>query len=212
MHSTGFHRPEDERVGGPHPLTVEGMTNVLVSGEETHVVKVTDALRRRGATVTEVTDLTEMPEVCHKAGEGAFDCYVQLSAGVRMEGVTAVQRVRHFYAAGVLARFSALDAAREALATPASVVFVLGALPAEVTTDDDRNARRALTGVLAQAARSDAAPGKLTVRILDADADAARIAALALGQAPPPRDEPRLADLSLEEWRIELLSVALAET
>jgi len=188
------------------------MTHVLVSGEENRVVEVSDALRRRGATVTEVTELADLPEVCHKAGDGAFDCYVQLAAPIQMEGATAVQRIRHFYANGVLARFTALDAAREALTSPAGLIFVLGTLPPEVTTDDDRNARRSLTGVLARAARSDAAPGELSVRIMDADADAERIAALALGQAPPPRDDARLAALSLEEWRIELMSVGLAET
>jgi hypothetical protein len=188
------------------------MTNVLVSGEENHVREVAEALRRRGASVTEVTDLADIPEVCRKAGDGVFDCYVQLAASFRMEGDTAVQRVRHFYANGVLARFSALDAARDALATSAGVTFVLGTLPPEVTTDDDRNARAALTGILGRAARSDAAPGELTIRVLDADTEADRIAALTLGQTPPPRDEPRLAEKSLEDWRIELMSVVLVET
>jgi hypothetical protein len=208
----GFHRAESVRAKSRHPFTVGGMTNVLVSGEENHVREVAEALRRRGATVTEVTDLADMPEVCHKAGDSVFECYVQLAASLPMKGDSAVQRVRHFYADGVLARFSALDAARNSLASPASVVFVLGTLPPEVTTDDDRNARAALTGVLGRAARSDASPGELTVRVLDADADADRIAALALGQAPPPREEPRLAEMSLEDWRMELMSVVLVET
>jgi len=188
------------------------MPNVLVSGEENHVAEVADALRRRGATVTEVTELADLPESCRTAGDGVFDCYVQLAAAFRMEGTSAVQRVRHFYANGVLARYSALDAARDALASPASVVFVLGTLPPEVTTDDDRNARAALTGVLGRAARSDATPGELTIRVLDADAEADRIAALSLGQAPPPRQEPRLAEMSLEDWRIELMSVVFVDT
>ena len=185
------------------------MPSVLVSGEENHVREVAEALHRRGATVTEVTDLADVPEVCRRAGDGVFDGYVQLSAALKMEGGSAVARVRHFYADGVLARFSALDAARTSLAAPASLVFVLGTLPPEVTTDDDRNARAALTGALSRAARSDAAPGELTVRVLEADTEADRIAALTLGQAPPPRDEP---ELSLEDWRIELMSVVLAET
>jgi hypothetical protein len=188
------------------------MPNVLVSGEVTRVAEVADALRRRGATVTEVTDLADVPEVCRKAGDGAFDCYVQMGTAIRMEGATAVQRVRHFYANGVLARFSALDAAREALASPASVVFVLGAMPSEVTDDDDRNARMALTTVLGRAARSDAAPGELTIRILDADVGVDRIAALSLGQAPPPRQEPRPTEMSLEDWRMELMSVVFVQT
>jgi hypothetical protein len=187
------------------------MTSVLVSGEENHVAEVADALRRRGASVTEVTDLANVPDACQKAGDGAFDCYVQLAAAFRVEGDSAVQRVHHFYANGVLARFTALDAARDALASPASVVFVLGTLPREVTTDDDRQARRALTGVLGQAARSDA-DGELTVRVLEADTEADRIAALALGQTPPPREERRPAEMSLEDWRVELMSVVLVET
>ena len=189
------------------------MTTVLVSGAESHVADVATALRARGAAVTEVSDLADVPAAARDAGPGAFDVYVQLAASFRVAGDTAVQRVRHFYADGVLARFEALDAALPALRAPSQVVFVLGTLPPEVATADDREARHALTQVLGRAARADAAPGELLVRVLDADAEPERIAALALGQAPPPRgQEGRLADLSLEDWRVELMSVVLVQT
>jgi len=189
------------------------VTRVLVSGARSHVAEVAAALRARGAEVTEVADLADVPAVVADAGRRAFDVYVQLAASFRVAGSTAVQRVRHFYAEGVLARFEALDAAIPALRPSAQVVFVLGTLPPEVATADDREARRALTQVLGRAARADAAPGELTVRLLDADSEPERIAALALGQAPPPRGEDeRLADLSLEDWRVELMSVVLVET
>lgn len=189
------------------------MTTVLVSGAESHVAEVATALRGRGAAVTEVSDLADVPAVVQDAGKGAFDVYVQLAASFRMEGGTAVQRVRHFYADGVLARFGALDAALPALRSPAQVVFVLGTLPPEVATAEDREARHALTQVLGRAARADAAPAELTVRVLDADAEPERIAALALGQAPPRRrEDERLAGMSLEDWRVELMSVVLVDT
>jgi hypothetical protein len=188
------------------------MPSVLVSGAEAQVIAVAEVLRRLGATVTEVVDIDDVPRVCEEAGGDAFDAYVQLAASFRVEGASVIQRVRHFYADGVLARFKALDAALGALTAPAQVVFVLGALPPEVATKDDRAARRALTHVLGRAAQADAAPGELTVRVLEADAEPERIAALTLGQAPPPRPGNDLSDLSLEDWRIELMSVVLVET
>jgi hypothetical protein len=189
------------------------MPSVLLSGAEQQVADVAKALRDGGATVTEVVDIHDVPRVCEQAGGDAFDVYVQLGATFRIEGATAIQRVEHFYAEGVLARFRALDAALGALTIAAQVIFVLGTLPPEVATDDDREARRALTRVLGRAAQADAAPGDLTVRLLGSDTEPERIAALALGRPPSPQDpEERLAGLSLEDWRVELMSVVLVET
>jgi hypothetical protein len=189
------------------------MPSVLVSGAPKQVSAVGEALRRRGAQVVEVTDLSNVVRACQDAGEGAFAAYVQLGASFRVQGDTAVQRVRHFYADGVLARFTALDAARPALAPGASVVFVMGSLPPDVASDADRAARRSLTNVLAQAVRADASPSELTIRVLDADIEADRVAALALGQSPEPRDaESHLEGLSLSDWRVELMGVVLVET
>jgi hypothetical protein len=186
---------------------------VLVSGAPEHVSKVAGALRARDATVTEVTDLDDMPAVCQTSGPGAFDSYVQLPSTFHPNGETAIQRVHHFYAAGVLRRFTALDAAVPALAPGARVTFVLGQLPPEASTPDDRAARRALTRVLAQAATADTTDGRLLVRVLDSGSPPEDIAFVALGGDLAKQELlQRLATLSYADWRVELLGLASVET
>jgi hypothetical protein len=129
---------------------------VLVSGAAAHVAEVAVQLRARAADVTEVTDLADVPAVCAAAGPHTFDSYVQLPATFRVTGATAVLRVHHFYAEGVLARFTALAAALPSLTTEARVTFVLGTLPPEAASSDDREARRALTRVLPLRGRTSA--------------------------------------------------------
>jgi hypothetical protein len=189
------------------------MPQVLVSGAPAYVQEVGDALRERGATVTPVVDLDAVPGVCEAAGPGAFDAYVQLPAAFQAQGATAVQRVHHFYAAGVLARFPALDSARPALVPDATVTFVLGHLPPEAETADDGIARRALTRVLAQAARADSPDGRLVARILDIGCGAADIAFVALGGDLAKQELlERLDELDYADWRVELLGLASVET
>lgn len=189
------------------------MPTVLVSGAATRLAGVAAALRARSADVTEVPDLADVPAVCAAAGAGAFDGYVQLPATFRVAGDTAIRRVRHFYADGVLARFSALDAALPSLAPAARVTFVLGTLPPEAASSDDVEARRALTRILAQAARADTADGRLTTRILESGTAAEEIAQVALGLEPGPNElMDRLADLSYADWRTELLGLAAVQT
>jgi hypothetical protein len=189
------------------------MRRVLVSGAPALLEPVDAALRDRGATVTAVVDLAEIPAVCRTAGVGAFDSYVQLPAAFQARGDTAVQRVHHFYASGVLARFPALDAARPALAPSAWITFVLGHLPPEAATPEDRTARRALTGVLSQAVRADAPDSRLTIRILDSGTPPADIAFVALGGDLAKQElMDRLADLDYADWRVELLGLAALET
>jgi len=143
------------------------MPAVLVSGARAHVVEVAAALRARGAAVTEVTDLDDLPAAVRAAGGRKFDTYVQLPAEFHPQGDTAIQRVHHFYAAGVLARFAALDAALPSLLPDGRVTFVLGQLPASVAGRADREARRALIRVLGNAARADTPDGALGIRVLD---------------------------------------------
>jgi hypothetical protein len=189
------------------------MGAILVSGTPARVSAVAAALRGRRAEVTEVTDLADVPEVCAAAGAGAFDAYIQLPATFQIEGKTAIQRVHHFYSCGVLARFTALDAALPSLAPGARLTFVLGTLLPETATDDDVEARRALTRILADAARADTADGQLIVRVLDAGTDPDVVAQVALG-LDPGRNElmERLADLSYDDWRTELLGLAAVQT
>lgn len=188
------------------------MTSVLVSGAPAHVDRVAAALRKRGADVTEVTDLEALGSVIDSSTSGAFDAYVQLASSFSVRGDTAIQRVHHFYAGGVLARFTALDRVVPALAQSATVTFVMGALPAEGSSTEDVEARRALTCVLARAAQADQAPGQLSIEILGADASAEDVATAAM--APNTRHVPPiLADpVDYADWRVEVLGLAMLET
>jgi hypothetical protein len=188
------------------------VVNVLVSGNAQQVSEVAGELRSRGATPTEVDDLAKLPAVCASAGPGAFDSYVQLPQTFSVSGDTAIGQVQHFYADGVLARFPALAAALTALGAPGRVTFVLGHLPPEVSTPDDREARRALVQVLGHAARADAG-GELAVRVLQHTAKPQEIALVALGKDPSREAYlARLADMSYDEWRVELLGLVSVET
>jgi hypothetical protein len=185
---------------------------VLVSGTPTAVAPVADALRDRGADVTEVTDLAELPAACHAAGPEAFDSYVQLPSTFQARGDTAIQRVHHFYANGVLARFAALDAVVPTLVPSGRVTFVMGQLPPEASTDDDRAARRALCRVLAQAATADAG-GSLNERVLDSGSSPEDIAFAAMGGDLDKQELlGRLSTMTYADWRVELLGLALVET
>ena len=86
-------------------------TNVLVSGAPDRVRAVVAVLRQHDCTVVEVDDLEHVPQACTEAGEGAFDAYVQLPAAFGIEGDTAIERLHHLFAQGVLARFPAMNAA-----------------------------------------------------------------------------------------------------
>ena len=185
---------------------------ILVSGDGTLVAAVGQALRSRDATVTEVADLADLPAVCAEAGPAAFDSYVQLPANFQVRGDTAIERVHHFYAEGVLARFPALAAALPALADPARLTYVLGRLPPEAATTDDREARRALTRVLTHAARADRDGGRLLVRVLEAGTGRDEVALVALGRRPDPELlEERLSRSSYADWRVELFGPAVVE-
>lgn len=189
------------------------MAFVLVSGAEEQVAKLAGALRDRGADVTEVIDLEDMPKVCAGAGTAVFDAYIQLPSTFQMHGETIVERVHDFYANGVLARFPALAAAIPALKPAARVTFVLGQLSAEVASPEDRSARQSLTKVLSHGARADAPKASFSMQILDSDASMAAVVASGLGQGSSSRDLlDRLSDLDYADWRVEVLGLAAFET
>jgi hypothetical protein len=189
------------------------MTSVIVSGAKKQVADVAAELRSRGADVTEVIDLLEMPKVCADAGPGAFDSYVQLGSTYEMSGDTVVERVRRFYANGVLARFPALSAAATALTDSARILFVLGVLPAEVASEDDQDARRSLTKVLAHAVHADAPQSTFAMQVIPAETSAADIADAALGVGSKKRQLlDRLSDLDYADWRVEILGMVNVET
>ena len=189
------------------------MTSVLISGAEEQAVALEAVLRSRGAEVTTVVNLDDMPRICAQAGPAAFDAYVQLPSTFQLRGATVIERVHHFYAGGVLARFPSLAAALPALADTARVTFVLGQLPEEVASGDDRDARRSLTRVLAHAARADVASPTFSVRVLDSDQSVDEVVAAALGQEPTSRELlDRLSELDYADWRVEVLGRASMQT
>jgi hypothetical protein len=188
------------------------MAAVLVSGTADTAGAVAAALRELDAAVTEVPDLDGLAGVCEAAGESAFDAYVQLPATFEMAGETVIDRVHHFYSAGVLARFDALATALPALASEAKVTFVLGALRPEVASTDDLTARRSLLNVLGHAARADAPEKRLAIRILSFSLPSDAIARAALG-----RDSSNavlleeMSRLRYDDWRTELLGMVAVE-
>jgi hypothetical protein len=187
------------------------MARYLVSGIAQLVSDVAAALREHGADVVEVDDIADVPRACAEAGSGGFDGYVQLASSFDVRGDTAVDRVHHFFADGVLARFPAVRAVLPVLTGDARITFVMGVLPPEVSTDDDVAARAALVRVLAHAARADRPEG-LRVSVMGSGSSAKEIALTALGRNP---EWETLAagpsNGSYADWRVELLGMMRAE-
>ena len=187
-------------------------TNVLVSGAPERIAQVAKVLRDQDCTVVEVDDLANVPAACQEAGEHAFDAYLQMPAYFAIEGDTALERLHHFYVQGVMARFPAMDAVIPSLKPGGRVTVVAWPLPAEVATDDDIEARRALFRVLAHAAQADAGDD-VVVRVLGSSTSAEDIVAAALGkeQARPTSVET-LSAVSYADWRVELLGLVSVES
>ena len=187
------------------------MPRYLVSGIAELVSDVAAVLREHEAEVVTVEDIADVPAACAEAGPDAFDGYVQLPASFTVQGDTAVARVHHFFAEGVLARFPAVEAALSSLREGARLTFVTGVLPADVSTEDDVAARASLVRILGQAAQADAANG-LRVYTVGAGATPKEIALTALGRNSDPRSFTTASDESYTEWRMELLGMMWAET
>lgn len=187
------------------------MARFLVSGKAEHAADVSDALRAEGAEAVEVGDLDALTRVCASAGTRAFDGYVQLPARFTVEGDSAVERVRHYISGGILARFTAVAAVLPSLVPNARITFVTGALPPEVSTEDEATARKALVRVLGHAARADA-PDGLRVDVMSPSSSPKEIALTALGRDP--KWEALAAadpDESYTNWRAEVLGLISAE-
>ena len=186
------------------------MPRYLVSGIAALVSDVAAVLREHDAEVVEVDDIDDVPRACSEAGPGAFDGYVQLPASFTVQGDSAVNRVHHFFAEGVLARFPAVAAALPSLKPDARLTFVTGVLPQDVSTEDDVAARAALLRILGRAAQADAANG-LRVCTVGSGATAKDIALTALGRGSHAGSLTTEPD-EYSEWRIELLGMMWAET
>ena len=187
------------------------MPRYLVSGIAQLVSDVAAALRESDVEVVEVDDIDDVPAACAEAGPGAFDGYVQLPATFTVRGDTAVARVHHFFAEGVLARFPAVAAALPALKPDARLTFVTGVLPSDVSTEDDVAARASLVRVLAHAARADAKEG-LRVTSLGSGSSPKEIAQAALGHGSMSGAIAAASEEDYSEWRMELLGMMWVET
>jgi hypothetical protein len=187
------------------------MPRYLVSGIAELVSDVAAVLREHDAEAVEVHDIDDVPRACEEAGPGAFDGYVQLPATFTVQGDNAVQRVHHFFAEGVLARFPAVAAALPVLKPDARLTFVTGVLPGDVSTDDDVAARSALIRILGRAARADVSNG-LRVTSLGSASTAKEIALAALGRTSTAGAVADASDEDYTEWRMELLGMMWAET
>jgi len=187
-------------------------TNVLVSGAPERIEAVSRILREHDCQVVEVDDLERVPQACAEAGEEAFDAYIQLPAAFGIEGDTALDRLYHFYVRGVMARFPAMNAAVPALRPGGRITVVAWPLPAEVATDDDIEARRALYRVLAHGAQADAG-NDLVVRVLGSSTSPEEIALAALGkESARPASVEALSAVSYADWRVELLGLVSVES
>lgn len=188
------------------------MPHYLVSGIAQLVSDVSAVLAEHGATSVGVDDVAQVPAACADARPGSFDGYIQLPATFTVRGATAVDRVHHFFAEGVLARFPAMAAALPALAPDGRITFVMGVLPPEVSTEDDVRARGALVRVLGHAARADRSPA-LRITVLGSGSTPKEIALTALGRNPEFETlTAGFAGGSYADWRAELLGMMSAQT
>lgn len=183
------------------------MARFLVSGIGSLVADVGAVLQEHGAEFVGVDDIADVPAACAEAAPGTFDGYVQLPATFTVRGDTAVEAVHHYFRDGVLARFPAVAAALPTLTRDAQIVFVMGVLPPEVSTEHDVAARGALVRQLGTAARADK-PDGLRIAVLGSESTPKEIALTALGRHPEwDTATAGFAGGSYADWRVELLGM-----
>jgi hypothetical protein len=192
--------------------TEEGLVpHFLISGIGSFASEVDAALRNEGSSSVQAPDILDVPRVCASAGPGSFDGYIQLPATFVILGDTAISRIHHYFADGVLARFPAVAAALPTLKPDGQLTFVMGVLPPEVSTDDDVRARGALVRVLGFAARADG-PANLRSSVLGSDSSPSEIALTALGRNPEwDAATSEMSAGAYADWRVELLGMMTAQ-
>ena len=189
---------------------------VLVSGSDSRVGEVADALRDAGAEVVAVDDLARLPEVLGGLADGSLHGYVQLPVSVPVSGASVVERVRGFLQGGLLARFDAVQLVLPALHDDARVLLVAGnTTDADRDLPDDRAARSALLEVLAHATRADRSSRGLRVHVLDQRPPAELAEAVLRPVTPVPAEVAELRrrerELSYDDWRTEVLGMATVD-
>lgn len=182
------------------------MPEGLVSGSAERAGRVAALLEKAGVSTRTVTDPAKVGEVDSRP----LDFYIQLPATMHAEGGTAVARVGSFLAAGLLARFAAVDAVLPVLAPGAVVVLVSGNTPDEVLLADDQRSRLALLHLLAHATRAEAGPRNVRVEVVSAGRNDREIVEYATAGRPDRATATRggFSDKGYDDWRTEIMGLA----
>lgn len=181
----------------------------LLTGSADRTQRLSELLKDAGADAVVITDpaaLSGVPD-----GE-SFDFYIQLPVTIRAEGHTAVARVGSFLAAGLLARFSAVDRILPVLAPGATVVLVSGNTPEEMSLPDDQRSRLALLHLLAHATRAELATKHVEVKVVSSQRSDQEIVHYALGgdNGTHPHRNPReraSTATAYQDWRTEVMGL-----
>lgn len=171
------------------------------------------ALQAQGFTTHEAPDTGALHELVVALGAGSVDLYVQLPTAISSRGGNAVEVVRNFLTDGLIARFDAASAVVPALTEHATVVLVSGNHPGKETdaAPDNPEARLSLMKVLGHTLLLQQA-GKLTVKIVDQQQTAERIAEVAVARATKPLSvisdlAASTPDLDYAEWRDGIMNL-----
>jgi hypothetical protein len=189
---------------------------VLVTGSQDRVEPLRQVLASRGMDVVAMARMEELAGVAARLAPGSLCSYVQLPVQVSSTSTTVVARVRDFLTQGLLARFDAAIRVLPLLAGDATVLLVAGNSPGETGVPDDQRARLALLRVLAHSILAEG-PGDLRVTVLDRrPGGPEEIAKLVGERGPVPlRTVADYADyrpdVSYDDWRLEVLSLATLE-
>lgn len=181
----------------------------LLSGSAERAQRLSALLKDAGADAVIITDPAALPG--EPAGDG-LDFYIQLPVTIHPQGHTAVARVGSFLAAGLLARFSAVERVLPVLAPGATVVLVSGNTPDEVSLPDDQRSRLALLHVLAHATRAELATKHVEVKVVSDQRSDQDIVHYALGgddSAHAPRNPQERASTATtyQDWRTEVMGL-----
>ena len=181
----------------------------LLSGSADRAQRLADLLKDVGADAVIITDPAALPG---EPGGDGLDFYIQLPVTIHLDGHTAVARVGSFLAAGLLARFNAVDRVLPVLAPGATVVLVSGNAPDAGSLPDDQRSRLALLHLLAHATQAELADRHVEVKVVSSQRSDQEIVHYALGgddETHPHQDpqERASAAIAYQDWRAEVMGL-----
>ena len=201
------------------------MPTALVTGAPERVPDIVIALKSAGFDILAAGIMS--PEDAPDIEAGSVDCYVQVPVeGPVPEGSEpassggALRRARSVIAHELLARFDTAARFLPLLAPGGTVVLVAGDLDPDLDggpspAGPDRQARRTLAGLLAEAIVRDCGRAGIRATVIGEDRAPEEIAALAAQRPPQPRPWWHYAevdpDLDFADWRNSVLCLASLE-